>query len=291
MNLLDAIKGLVEKVNESPEKAVALIRYLTYFGYVAKNDDISVAEILNAVKTFQQTFGINETGIGPKTLRAMEWPRCAVPDRLETEAASIRKWGLTKLGYFIKRRDDDLPAAVWDASIGRAFTSWSEVTPLDFYPVDRESDANFILDVGVGRADGFDGPSGTLAWNELVPAPNYKGKVHGKFDISESWVADGSKRGIILEHVACHEIGHGLGVNHSSRNTALMAPFYSANIGKPQPIDDIPRIQAMYGKRNTTIPTPQPEPEPTPNNKIIIELSGKLTGVSIPGYRVIKIDE
>lgn len=294
MGLLDSLSSLLAKANQSPEKAVALLDYLKFFGYIATDKDISISEVIVAIRRFQEQFGISEGDIGAKTIKAMEWPRCAVKEQM-VEAASVAKWGLTDITWYVRRRDSDLAPEVWDACMKRGFDVWSAVTPLKFHQVDRESQANFVIDIGSGRADDFDGPSGTLAWFQLVPSSNFKGQILGKFDVAETWLKDanGNGRGIILPHVSAHEFGHGLGLVHSSRSSALMAPFYSPTIGTPQPVDDIPRIQGIYGKGSSvpttpTVPTPTPSPKPG-KRRIIIDIDGEIDSLQADGYRILKM--
>jgi matrix metalloproteinase-12 (macrophage elastase) len=294
MGILSALATLLEKANQSPDKAKALIDYLSYFGYIASDKEVSMSELLIAIRRFQEQFGISESDIGAKTVRAMEWPRCAVKEQMVEAAAQAARWGTKDITYYLRRRDSDLAPEVWDACMKKGFDVWSVVTPLKFYKVDKESQANFVVDIGSGRADDFDGPSGTLAWFQLVPSYNFKGQIIGKFDVGETWLKDanGNGRGIILPNVAAHEFGHGLGLTHSSRSSALMAPYYSPNVGTPQSIDDIPRIQNLYGKPvvvPTPTPTPTPVPVPTPNGNLVIEVKGKIDSITIPGYRVTKM--
>lgn len=259
------------------------IDYLKYYGYLADNNALTVQALLEAIKKFQELYGIFVDGVlNPKTIRAMTMPRCCLTDlpAIEEARRSNYKWAKTELTYYISGYDSDISRSDWDNSIRMAFNYWSEVTPLRFTKVASSDRANFILGVGTGRKNNFDGPSGTLAWFQLPPNSNYNGQLKGMFDSAESW-----NRDVLLVNVACHEIGHGLGLEHSKVKTALMAPFYSRSVARPQPNDDISRIQALYGKNVAGTPVPIPEPLPD-DHQMTILLNGS---ISIPGYRIQKM--
>ena len=174
-------------------------------------------------------------------------PRCGCPD-LNLSAGNTKKWSINHLTYCVVRRDEDLDPETWDKILCQAFDSWSKVTDLSFQQITTQNGANILIDVGSGPSSHFDGPLGTLAWAYLPPTGNYNGQLLMKFDTEELWAKSGDE-GTLLLNVASHEIGHLLGLDHSSVDTALMAPYYSASVFCPQDNDDISRIQSLYGKK------------------------------------------
>ena len=88
----------------------------------------------------------------------------------------------------------------------------------------------------------FDGVGGVLA-HAFAPSD---GRLH--FDEAETFT-DLSDEGINLLYVAVHEIGHNLGLRHSSVEDAVMYPAY---LGYKPDLklhgDDIAGIHYLYGK-------------------------------------------
>ncbi len=67
------------------------VNYLNYFGYIGVEllNHLDETELHKSVKGFQRTFGLKQDGIvGPKTLRAMETPRCGCPDKVDSKNKS-----------------------------------------------------------------------------------------------------------------------------------------------------------------------------------------------------------
>lgn len=283
----------IQVVNSNPiTNDLSALSYLKKFGYMSESpsapapsasspssssDLISEESYSEAIKEFQRFAQINQSGIlDPETLVMMNTPRCGLKDtashglriRAKRYALQGSKWRRTDLTYRISKYPRKIKKSVADREIARAFKVWSDVTPMNFIPKKEgrvHIDIRFVISEH-GDGDPFDGPGNTLAHAYF---PQYGGDAH--FDDEEYWTIN-SYSGTNLFQVAAHELGHSLGLGHSSVRESLMAPFYQRY--KPQfnlHKDDILGIQALYGKRTEAPPTlppfdgdrPVPGPQPT----------------------------
>ncbi|UXI18425.1 hypothetical protein NH340_JMT04368 [Sarcoptes scabiei] len=236
-----------------------------------------------AVMEFQRFAGLNESGVlDEETIHMMNAPRCGNKDmighgeeakrRRKRYALQGSKWRRTDLTYRISQYPSklNLKRSDVDNEIARAFRVWSEVTPLNFH---EKKTGRVHIDIRFesgehGDGDPFDGPGNTLAHAYF---PQYGGDAH--FDNEEHWTVS-SHSGTNIFQVAAHELGHSLGLGHSSVRDSLMAPFYQKY--KPKfklHQDDVLAIQALYGFNSdgdendggdsSSSKPPSPDPDPS----------------------------
>ena len=174
-------------------------------------------------------------------------PRCGVASLPNPIKLFSSKWGKTHLTYYMSSRDtNDMEAEVWDKEFRLAFDAWSEIIPLTFEKIDNKNKADVLIGVSKRRRSGFGRSGGVLAWAQMPSSRNYDGQLWTMFDLAENWVLPDDD-GIILRTVACHEIGHLLGLDHSNDKSALMYPYINDAL-KPRD-DDVKKIQKLYGKK------------------------------------------
>lgn len=193
--------------------------------------------------------------LDPVTERSIELPRfCALPDKMEL-GGQILRWGKKSLRYGFSGKLPGIEIEDMRRAFQIAFDRWSAVCDIQASHIGDSGAAADII-IGTGA---IDGPSKTLAWSEL---PNGSDQpLNQKYDNGEPWVIADSVPAyrIDLIRVACHELGHAIGISHIGPGN-LMAPTYSTTINKPQP-GDIQEAIARYGPPRVTPTTPNPDDE------------------------------
>ncbi|XP_051122566.1 metalloendoproteinase 2-MMP-like [Andrographis paniculata] len=257
-----------------------LKKYFHLFGYITNSsgdfsDDFFDDNLESAVRNYQLNFNLNVTGeLDSPTLSHVALPRCGNPDVVNGTSTmrSGKPWDsgaaaqtVAHYSFFPNRPrwpagrrnleyafspENQLSDEV-RAVFRRAFDRWSAVTTLTF----TETTSFRSADIRVGffsgdHGDGepFDGAMGTLAHAFSPPA----GRLH--LDGDENWVLDfaalqaAPAAAFDLESVAVHEIGHLIGLGHSSVENAIMYPTISSGTRKVElGRDDIMGIQELYG--------------------------------------------
>ena len=169
--------------------------------------------------------------------------------------------GTAYLTYSFGPLTPKMPADTVQQLFLQAQQQWAGLVNIVFSPTaSRTGMRNVDLAFYSGdHGDGFpfDGPGGVLA-HTFYPAPPNAEPIAGDMhmDADESWSSSGS--GTDFYTVALHEMGHALGLGHTTGTTDVMYPFYRHNLTFSQ--TDINAIQSLYQARVAIAPPPAAQP-------------------------------
>ncbi|MGA0332512.1 MAG: matrixin family metalloprotease [Kiritimatiellia bacterium] len=134
-----------------------------------------------------------------------------------------------------------------EGEVERALTTWSNYAQISWTRIFSPNSTR-CLDFAWSSTDPVaDGPGGVLAW-AYFPSPPNSEPIAGDvtFDEGETWRIGAD---VDLFSVALHEIGHALGLDHSSDPNAVMYAYYQRVSDLRS--DDIAGIRALYASTDS----------------------------------------
>ncbi|KAL6505393.1 hypothetical protein OROGR_025210 [Orobanche gracilis] len=267
---LDFLKNIIGIRKGSSAPGISqLKKYLSKLGYIdshdstksaaQKDDDFFDDSLELAIINYQSYFKLGVKGIlDAETVHQMMRPRCGVPDsgnfrsdHFKNKSRNIAsyytyfpgspKWPPTKrnLTYsFPPGERTDL-----NTSILYVLDMWAGVSPFRFTYISDYGQADIKISFQYRDHDDgnpFDGSGGFLA-HAFEPVD---GRVH--YDGDEIWV-DGVVEGAFdLKTVGLHELGHVLGLGHTTNDGSIMCPYMDNGLRKGLDQEDIKGIKSLY---------------------------------------------
>ncbi|VDK82366.1 unnamed protein product [Litomosoides sigmodontis] len=245
-----------------------ITQYLSNYGYLKEmivplmpnapaTDDIVLLNsvtVRGALKRFQQFAGLKPTGkLDAMTEKKMQQKRCGRPDVMALRQQGKYKWAKNDLTYSIESFTDKLSEHEVREALRKACDVWSAVTPLTLNELSKKADITVAFARRMHNDPWpFDGQGGVLAHATLPSS----GILH--FDSDEKWVymnqrAISNYDSTDVLQVAVHEIGHVLGLEHSSDSDSIMTPFYQEAVNNDGEYimpklsaSDVKSIQYLY---------------------------------------------
>jgi len=260
---LDTISGLpATKLGETSPGLAEVQRYLRSFGYLrrgAYTPDQVDSSTSAALQEYQERHDLTPTGaFDEPTREQMLKPRCAMPDMHNGVAfVTTCAWNRRSLTFAFDAGTDDIAGAGEFDAVRTAFVTWAAVGRLSFTEVNTAQNPDVQIGwrpandpdhnmVGPALAHA-DFPPGCSVVTNTLPKP-----VH--FDDSEhTWSIGAVASAFDVETVALHEIGHILGLGHSSVPGSIMFPTVSPNATRRTlHADDLSGLGQLYPETSWT---------------------------------------
>lgn len=210
-----------------------------------------VKEVEKQITALQNSLGIAANGVLGKStldalknrcLRGLGGPVASVNPNAPANAGAPDFSGLHDFRYFVDGNWPSIDGVDVKTLFENAWISWQLVADIRCEMADSPEGANVLI-----TSVSIDGAGNVLADATVGAGRGSFFPMTIRVDNNEQWTANK------FQGVITHEIGHMLGLTHSSVNGQLMDPFYQQGIIEPQS-EDTQRIQAIWGPSKGVIP-------------------------------------
>lgn len=246
-------------LGEAPEGFDAVHSFLQRFGYLDDERAASLTSGLDdvtssALALYQEFHGLTPTGLFDEDTREMmSRPRCALADRPDAGPAFTIAcaWNKNALTYAFDAGTADIAGDTERAAIRTAFATWSAAVQISFREVGTGDSPDIRIgwtnancgdaDMSGGTLAHADYPSGCGFYGNAIPRP-----LHIN-DQQYTWCIGAVAGQYDVETVALHEIGHIVGLQHSTIAAAVMFPTIGdGRTNRALNPDDLEGVRRLY---------------------------------------------
>jgi hypothetical protein len=232
-------------------------RFLERIGYLEPGSYAAGAldgASARALSRYQRFYGLERTGgLDAATRDLLTQPRCGLADPLDAAAfKTVCPWKKRTLTYAFDIGTPDIAGDRERDAVRAAFATWQAAINLNF--VEGATNANPDIVIGWRPTKDPDSDmSGTViahsdyppGCSTIVTTPPLP--LH--FDDGDLWTLDGAGNTLDVESVALHEIGHLIGLDHSTVGTVMYAYYTVGTTVHTLTQDDVDGGAALYGRR------------------------------------------
>lgn len=232
----------------------AVQTFLQRFGYL-KPDTFGVGLLddrtSEALAVFQERHGLPVSGVFDEATKAqMSQHRCGMPD-LDNGIAFVTRcaWPTPQLTFALE--DGTADTAGEFGAVRAAVASWAAAVPITLTEVGATQSPDVAIDWRPANDPDHSMIGGVLAHADFPPACGVVTNALPKpvhFDDSEHQWSVGAVPGAFdIESVALHELGHILGLQHSTVPGSVMFPSIADNaVNRALRTDDLDGIRTLY---------------------------------------------